>query len=255
SFSRNSGLFCNGKLHREGIVGVALSGEIVLEAIVAQGCRPIGDLYRVSEGDRNIMLKLEPDSADGGLVADADTAQTPLEILQNIFQSMDEEERELAQNALFIGVAQSGFKPSLTRRDFLIRNLVGVDPRNGAIAVADKIRPGMRIQFHMRDAQTSEEDLEALLRRYRVESLENKLENGRSASPRGALLFSCTGRGEGLYDEPNFDSDLFEKYLGPLPIGGFFCNGEIGPVGATTFLHGFTSVFAICCQPSEPTPK
>ena len=107
----------------------------------------------------------------------------------------------------------------------------------------------------MRAAQTSEEDLEALLRRYRVESLENKLENGRSALPRGALLFSCTGRGEGLYDEPNFDSDLFEKYLGPLPIGGFFCNGEIGPAGATTFLHGFTSVFAICCQPSEPTSK
>ncbi|MEM9153119.1 MAG: FIST N-terminal domain-containing protein, partial [Cyanobacteria bacterium P01_F01_bin.3] len=158
SFSRNSGLFCDGKLYREGIVGVALSGEIVLEAIVAQGCLPIGDLYRVSEGDRNIVLKLEPDNLE-----DAEAAQTPLEILQNIFQGMDEEERELAQNALFIGVAQSGFKPSLTRRDFLIRNLVGVDPRNGAIAVADKIRPGMRVQFHMRDAQTSEEDLEGML--------------------------------------------------------------------------------------------
>ncbi|MEL6855295.1 MAG: FIST N-terminal domain-containing protein [Cyanobacteria bacterium J06607_13] len=248
SFSKNSGLFCNGKLYREGIVGVALSGEIVLEAIVAQGCRPIGELYRVSEGDRNVMLKLEPDGAADALTE----AQTPLEILQNIFQEMDEEERELAQNALFVGVAQSGFKPSLTRRDFLIRNLVGVDPRNGAIAVADKIRPGMRVQFHMRDAQTSEEDLEAMLRRYRVESMENKLgsENAGS-SPVGALLFSCTGRGEGLYDEPNFDSDLFEKYLGPLPVGGFFCNGEIGPVGGATFLHGFTSVFGICCQPNR----
>ncbi|MEM6867399.1 MAG: FIST N-terminal domain-containing protein [Cyanobacteria bacterium P01_C01_bin.121] len=247
SFSRNSGLFCDGKLYREGIVGVALSGEIVLEAIVAQGCRPIGDLYRVSEGDRNIVLKLEPDNLE-----DAEAAQTPLEILQNIFQGMDEEERELAQNALFIGVAQSGFKPSLTRRDFLIRNLVGVDPRNGAIAVADKIRPGMRVQFHMRDAQTSEEDLEGMLRRYRIERLENKLESeGTNASPVGALLFSCTGRGEGLYDEPNFDSDLFEEYLGPLPVGGFFCNGEIGPVGSTTFLHGFTSVFGICCQPNH----
>ncbi len=247
SFSRNSGLFCGGELHREGIVGVALSGEIVLEAIVAQGCRPIGELYRVSEGDRNIMLKLEPDDLE-----DTDAAQTPLEILQNIFQDMDEEERELAQNALFIGVAQSGFKPSLTRRDFLIRNLVGVDPRNGAIAVADKIRPGMRVQFHMRDAQTSEEDLEGMLRRYRIERLESKLENdGTGASPVGALLFACTGRGEGLYDEPNFDSDLFEEYLGPLPVGGFFCNGEIGPVGSTTFLHGFTSVFGICCQPNH----
>ncbi len=244
SFNRSSGLFCNDKLYGEGIVGVALSGEIVLEAIVAQGCRPIGDLYRVSEGDRNIMLKLEPDD-----VGDGAQSQTPLEILQNIFQSLNEEERELAQTALFIGVAQSGFKPSLTRRDFLIRNLVGVDPRNGSIAIADKIRPGMRIQFHMRDAQTSAEDLENLLRRYRVESLENRLD-AQGASPVGALLFSCMGRGEALYDEPNFDSDLFEQYLGPLPIGGFFCNGEIGPVGETTFLHGFTSVFGICCQPN-----
>ena len=258
SFNRSSGLFCNQKLHREGIVGVALSGEIVLEAIVAQGCRPIGDLYRVSEGDRNVMLKLEYDSNQGDASASGQSAQsqTPLEVLQNIFQSLNEADRELAQNALFIGVAQSGFKPSLTRRDFLIRNLVGVDPRNGSIAVADKIRPGMRIQFHMRDARTSAEDLENLLRRYRVESLENGLsdqganQGTRQASPTGALLFACSGRGEGLYDEPNFDSDLFEQYLGPLPIGGFFCNGEIGPVGGATFLHGSTSVFGICCRPN-----
>ncbi|MGB7087847.1 MAG: FIST C-terminal domain-containing protein, partial [Phormidesmis sp.] len=120
--------------------------------------------------------------------------------------------------------------------------------------VADKIRPGMRIQFHMRDAQTSTEDLENLLRRYRVENLEGQM-GGREGGtlPMGALLFSCTGRGEGLYDEPNYDSDLFEKYLGPLPLGGFFCSGEIGPVGATTFLHGFTSVFGICCQPGKQT--
>ena len=247
STSRQSGLFCGNQLHRDGVVGVALSGKIVIEAIVAQGCRPIGDLYRVSKGKGNVMLQL---AAEGD--EEASSAQTPLEVLQNIFQGMAEEERELAQNALFIGVAQSGFKPRLRRGDFLIRTLVGVDPRNGAIAVADKIRPGMRIQFHMRDAQTSAEDLENMLRRYRVEKLENNLDSTyQKVSPAGALLFSCTGRGEALYDEPNFDSDLFERYLGPLPIGGFFCNGEIGPVGSTTFLHGFTSVFGIC---SEPIP-
>ena len=246
SMSRQSGLFCGDQLHRDGIVGFALSGEIAIEAIVAQGCRPIGELYRVSEGEGNVMLKLAEDSDEDGVLA-----QTPLEVLQNIFQDMEDEERELAQNALFIGVAQSGFKPRLKQGDFLIRTLVGVDPRNGAIAVADKIRPGMRIQFHIRDAQTSAEDLENMLRRYRVERLENNLDSSRpKLSPVGALLFSCTGRGEALYDEPNYDSDLFERYLGPLPIGGFFCNGEIGPVGTTTFLHGFTSVFGICCKPS-----
>ena len=245
SMSRQSGLFCGDRLHREGVVGLSLSGEIAIEAVVAQGCRPIGELYRVSEGEGNVILQLASDSDEEGLLA-----QTPLEILQNIFREMEEAERELAQNALFIGVAQSGFKPHLKQGDFLIRTLVGVDPRNGAIAVADKIRPGMRIQFHIRDAQTSAEDLENMLRRYRIERLESNLDSDRpNLSPVGALLFSCTGRGEDLYDEPNFDSDLFERYLGPLPIGGFFCNGEIGPVGETTFLHGFTSVFGICCKP------
>lgn len=249
SFSKYSALFCNQQRYQEGIVGVALSGEIVLQAIVAQGCRPIGELYRVSEGDRNIMIKLELDELTAP--GKSQTSQTPLEILQTLFQEMSEEERVMMQNALFIGVAQSGFKPTLTRRDFLIRNLVGVNPNNGAIAVADKIRPGMRVQFHMRDAQTSAEDLEEMLRRYRVERLENQIAGDQTGCfPVGALLFSCTGRGEGLYDEPNFDSDLFEKYLGPLPVGGFFCNGEIGPVGGSTFLHGFTSVFGICCKPA-----
>lgn len=62
-------------------------------------------------------------------------------------------------------------------------------------------------------------------------------------------MFSCLGRGENLYEEPNFDSDLFRQYLGEIPLGGFFCNGEIGPIGGNTYLHGYTSVFGIFCQP------
>ena len=62
-----------------------------------------------------------------------------------------------------------------------------------------------------------------------------------------ALMFSCLGRGEVLYGKPNFDSSLFSSYLN-IPISGFFCNGEIGPVGSSTFLHGYTSVFGICRQ-------
>jgi small ligand-binding sensory domain FIST len=67
-----------------------------------------------------------------------------------------------------------------------------------------------------------------------------------SALPRkdevsGALLFSCLGRGEYLYGKPNFDTGIFRQHLGNVPVGGFFCNGEIGPVGGTTFLHGYTS--------------
>ena len=244
SINGSSGLFCGDRLYNEGIVGLALSGNVVLDAIVAQGCRPIGRPYRVAEGERNILLKLEGQDDSNSLGSVSETLRTPLEALQEIFQDLSEEDRLLAQNSLFIGVAQSSFKQNLGQGDFLIRNLIGIDPRIGAIAIAERVRLGQRIQFHLRDAQTSAEDLEMLLSSYQQQN-----NTGDSLAAAGALIFSCAGRGKGLYNEPDFDSRLFHRYLNQVPLSGFFCNGEIGPIGNTTFLHGYTSVFGICRQP------
>lgn len=249
-FGGNAGaLFCDDRTYREGIVGVALSGNIVLESIVAQGCRPIGNPYLVAEGERNIVLALETPDESGlaaiGGGATVSQKRTPLEMLQELIQSLSDEDRVLAQHSLFVGVAQSEFKQTLEQGDFLIRQLIGVDPRVGAIAIGDRIRPGQRIQFHLRDAKASAEDLETLLQRYQL----NAVTSEPKTVPVGALMFACTGRGEGLYGQANFDSALFSQYLPAIPISGFFCNGEIGPVGGSTFLHGFTSVFGIFRQP------
>lgn len=229
-----SGLFCNDRFYREGIVGVALSGNIVLDTIVAQGCRPIGQTYQVTKGERNVLLELS--EQDGSF-----KSRPPLEILRDLIQSLSEEDRQLAQNSLFVGVARDEFKQHLGHGDFLVRNLLGVDPRMGAIAIGDRVRPGQRIQFHLRDARTSEEDLELLLERYQKDAANNP-------DAAGALMFSCLGRGEGLYGQPDFDSQLFRRYFKNIELGGFFCNGEIGPVGGSTFLHGYTSVFGILRQ-------
>lgn len=237
--AEGSSLFCDRQLYAAGTVGVALSGHIQMDAIVAQGCRPIGNLYRVTEGQRNILLELQSLDATGD-----DTlapGQPPLVALQSVVQDLDEADRQLAQHSLFIGVARNEFQTTLEHGDFLIRNLLGVDPRVGAIAIGDRVRPGQRIQFHLRDAHTSAEDLEVLLQRYQ------RTHQGQ-AKPVGALMFACLGRGEGLYQQPNFDSQLFQRYLGDIPLSGFFCNGEIGPIGDSTFLHGYTSVFGICRQ-------
>ncbi|MGJ3247914.1 MAG: FIST signal transduction protein [Elainellaceae cyanobacterium] len=232
------GLFYNDRMYEDGMVGIALSGDVTLEAIVAQGCRPIGGIYQVVEGDRNIILKLEEQIRDDV----CGIAQTPLEVLQALIQDLSEDDRELAQHSLFVGIAQTEFKRELDQGDFLIRNLIGVDPRIGAIAVGDRIRPGQRIQFHLRDAATSADDLEGLLKHYQY------TDQTRTTSPIGALMFSCMGRGERLYNEQNFDSRLFSHYVSNVPVAGFFCNGEIGPVGDTTFIHGYTSVFGIIRQ-------
>ncbi len=248
AMSVQSGLFYSSQerqqvpsLYRDGTVGVALTGNIVLETIVAQGCRPIGQPYQVTKVERNILLELTEQDSTNMTTSEA-KSRLPLEILRNLIQSLSEEDRQLAQHSLFVGVARDEFKQQLGHGDFLIRNLLGVDPRVGAIAIGALIRPGQRIQFHLRDARTSEEDLELLLQQYQKEA-------SKSTDAVGALMFSCLGRGEGLYGKPNFDSQLFHRYLNSTQLGGFFCNGEIGPVGGNTFLHGYTSVFGICRQP------
>jgi small ligand-binding sensory domain FIST len=232
SMTGQCGLFCNYEQYDSGIVGLALSGNIVIDAIVAQGCRPIGKPYRVVQGERNILLELGDDSVD------TCDGKTPIETLQHLIRELSEDDQLLAQNSLFIGIAQNEFKQDLDQGDFLIRNLIGVDPKLGAIAIGDRVRPGQRVQFHLRDANTSMEDLEELLRQYKERYANN--------SAIGALMFACLGRGEGLYDQSNVDSQLFQQHIGAVSLSGFFCNGEIGPVGNTTFLHGYTSVFGIC---------
>lgn len=226
------GLFCNDKLCREGTVGIALTGNIVLDTIVSQGCRPIGQPLQVTKAERNIILELDE--------------KVPLMVLRNLISSLSEEDRTLAQHSLFVGLAMDEFRMNLHSGDFLIRNILGVDPKAGAIAISDRIRAGQRLQFHLREAQASSQDLENLLQEY-----QNENENTSQPSPVGALMFTCLGRGTGLYGQPNFDSQLFSRYLHDIPLGGCFCGGEIGPVSGRTFLHGYTSVFAICRSLAE----
>jgi small ligand-binding sensory domain FIST len=237
-----SGLFCKGRLLREGAVGVALSGNISVETIVAQGCRPVGPLLRVAESDRHVLLQVEahPEGERWETAAVVDTkVQTALEALHRALDTLDEKDRAKAQNALSVGIVRDGFKTTLETGDFLIRNLLGVDPRIGAIAIGDRIRPGQRIQFHLRDAEASAEELEMLLINYQAKHADQP------SAPAGALLFNCLGRGERFYGQQDFDTQLFRRFVGTTPICGFFCQGEIGQVGNATFLHGYTAVFGL----------
>lgn len=216
-------LFLNRKVYHSGIVGVALSGNIEIDTLVAQGCRPIGTPLPITRCNRNLLMELDH--------------KPPLEVLQEIYEQLSEEDQKLMQHSLFLGLAMTPFKETLVRGDYLIRNLVGMDSKTGSLAVGALLREGQMVQFHLRDAETSAEDLKWYLTQYQLE--------GKARSAKGALLFSCLGRGEHLYGKPNHDSELFHARLGPLPLGGFFCNGEIGAVGGSTFLHGYTSCFGI----------
>jgi len=216
-------LFLGDEVHRLGAIGLALKGNIVVDTVVAQGCRPIGELMCITESSNNMLVALDE--------------RPPLEVLKEIFVRSSERDQSLMQNSLFLGIVMDDFIDNPQQGDFLIRNVMGVDSQGGSIAIGEMLREGQRVQFHLRDAITSAEDLSALLARYAEEE--------RATTTSGALLFSCLGRGEYLYGRPDHDTGLFTDTLGYVPLGGFFCNGEIGPVAGSTYLHGYTSSFGI----------
>ena len=224
----DNGLFLGDKVYRTGAIGIAMSGNIVVDTIVAQGCRPTGHIMSISKSERNLLQELD--------------GRPPLEVLRELFSSSSEQDQQLMQHSLFLGVVMDDLIDEPRQGDFLIRNIIGLDGRTGTMAVGEMLHEGQRVQFHLRDAITSAEDLSSLLTRYASE------ERGRPNE--GALLFSCLGRGQYLYGRPDHDTDMFRDKVGSIPLGGFFCNGEIGQVSGTTFLHGYTSSFGIF-RPAE----
>jgi len=214
-------LYLNDQCHRGGVVGVAFTGNLRIDTVVSQGCRPIGQPGRVTGCKENALL-----AVDG---------KPPVEILQNLFKELSDRDRQLLRQALFLGIAMTSSTEAPQPGDFLVRNIVGVDNDHGYLAVAAPLRLGQTVQFHLRDARASLDDLRQVFARVQ----------GRGAAPNGAMLFSCVGRGESLYGKPDHDSAFFQETVGPVPLGGFFCNGEIGPVGGTTYLHGYTSCFGL----------
>jgi small ligand-binding sensory domain FIST len=120
------------------------------------------------------------------------------------------------------------------RGDYLMRGLMGVDEETGALAVAEPVRVGQTLRFHVRDAASADDDLR--------ENLAAALGDERAA---GALLFTCNGRGTNMFADRDHDARTVGELLGDDALAGFFCAGEIGPVGGKPFLHGFTATLAI----------
>ena len=118
-------LYLEDKMYSSGVIGLAMHGDVVVDTVVAQGCRPIGDLMHVTDCSRNVLL-----GVDG---------RTPFEVLKEIFQDLDERDRELAQHSLFLGVVMDELNDSPELGDFLIRNIVGVDAKRGALAVGETL--------------------------------------------------------------------------------------------------------------------
>ena len=223
SARRGPHMFLDGKVVDSGAVGVRVAG-VTADLVVSQGCRPIGSPYTVTRAEGNVMHEL------GG--------RPPFERLKEIVATLPESDRDLLGNGgLQLGRVIDEYRAEQRHGDFLVRSVVGADPDTGAIVTGDEIEVGQTVQFHVRDAESAHEDLR--------EALEREVTALAGREPAAALLFTCNARGSRLFSTPNHDAGLVAKLLGEIPSAGFFCAGELGPVGGKNFLHGFTASIAI----------
>jgi len=202
-----------------GAVGIVIGGGVRLRPVVSQGCRPIGKPMVVTKAEENLIVEL------GGRPA--------TERLRETYGELDAADRQLVRSSLHMGRAATEYRDTFRRGDFLVRNVIGADPESGVIAVGDSVRTGQTVQFHVRDAASADEDLRGLLAAHA------------ESRPAGVLVFTCNGRGLRLFDQPHHDARCVRDCLGSVPTAGFFAQGEIGPIGDRTFLHGFTASIAL----------
>ena len=209
-----------------GAVGLALSG-VRVAACVSQGARPIGPEMAITAGEGNVIHELAGKPAAARL--------------QQAIAELSRADRELAARGLLLGLVVDPNKPEYERGDFLVRGILGADPESGAITVGERIRVGQAVRLQVRDAASADEDLAAAVERGMADL---------GAPPAGALLFTCNGRGSHMFTAPDHDARVVDQAIG-APAAGFFCAGEIGPVGQRNFVHGFTATMALLAPVME----
>jgi small ligand-binding sensory domain FIST len=216
-------VYLNGEVFEAGGVAVSFAGKVSLAGVTSQGCTPIGETWTLTKCERHIIYEIGNRPA--------------YEVLAETFNRLTPEEQTKARGNLFIGLVMNEYQDEFHRGDFLIRNLLGADSKSGTIAVGAFPRAGQTMQFQRRSAAAATEDLSELLAAARSRFNREAIYGG--------CLCSCNGRGRHLFGASSHDARMVQETLGPFGLTGFFCNGEIGPVGEKNFLHGYTASLAL----------
>ncbi len=216
-------VYLNGQVWEEGGVALSVGGDVRLVAAVSQGCTPVGEAWTITRAEGNYIMEIGTRPA--------------LQVLMETFQGLPDDLKKRAQGNILVGLVIDEYQEEFHRGDFLIRNLLGGDPKSGVLAVGAHPRVGQSFQFQCRDAAAATEDLGLLLERVQAELKDRRI--------LGGCLCACNGRGERLFGESSHDAKMVQKTFGPMGLAGFFCNGELGPVGSRSFLHGYTASLAL----------
>jgi small ligand-binding sensory domain FIST len=230
-----------------GLSGVAFTRDVALVSRVTQGCRPIGPQRRITGGQRNVVTELDGRPALQCLL---DDLQLSLDDPAQVMHSLRETLAGLVQPPGALNIA--GGVPAVPARhrafgdDVRVRHLVGLDPPRHGVAVADVVQPGMALAFCQRDVDAARRDLTRICAEIRDELAPDGDAPGATAADpvariRGALYFSCVGRGGPHFGAPSAELQLIRHALGDVPLAGFFAAGEI----AHHHLYGYTGVLTV----------
>ena len=215
-------LFHDYEVSHMGAVGLVLS-DVEVNCCVSQGASPIGPEMVVTAADGNVIHELASRPALDRLMHAIKNELTP-------------DEQALALQGLLVGIVIDENRPEYDRGDFLVRALMSVDEQDRSIVVGERVRVGQTVRLHVRDAESADEDLRIALER---------AARGLDTAPAGALMFTCNGRGSHMFGSAGHDAGALAQEIGPAPAAGFFCAGEIGPVGTRSFVHGFSTSVAL----------
>lgn len=225
-YDRETFQWCGRDVEVHGVAGMLLCGAFRSYIGIAQGCQPIGEPHLISRARGNLILELD--------------GRPAFDVLQEVVTSLPPEDIERVAHSLFAGLAIPKGKFELRRGDFLVRNIAGIDPPSGAVAIAERVHPGQVIQFTLRDADAARVDMRAML-----EDLYTSLQGAR---PRFGFYFNCLGRGVSLYGDRDHDITLIKEFFVDLPVIGFFGNAEIAPVGGRNYVHTYTGALVVFAE-------
>lgn len=215
--------FCGDAVSNDAVSGVLLSGHFSHTIAVTQSCQPISPVHTVTKARKNVIFELGGRPA---FTVFAEMVRPPLI-----------EDLRRAAAFIFVGLPVDPEREHIAPGEYAVRNIVGFDPHQGGIAVADDIRPGQKVIFTLRDGNGAREDLKRVL--------ETQVEQWQGQRPGFGLYFNCLGRGSGLYGFPDLDTSYIKQYLGEFPLIGFFTGCEIAPAKQRSALHQYSGVLIL----------
>jgi small ligand-binding sensory domain FIST len=199
----------------DAVSGVMLSPDVEVQTALTQGCSPIGPMLEITRAEDNLVIEIE--------------GRPAFEVFKEQIGELLSRNLDRIPGFIFAGLPVSGADSG----DYMVRDIMGVDPQNGIVAIGAEAEVGGQLMFCRRDGASAEADMKRML-----DGLQKRVGD---RQPKGGLYYSCLGRGPAMFPESRTELDMIAERFGDIPLTGFFCNGEV----SNARLYTYTGVLSL----------